>query len=271
MKSRAQSVGKEAPLYPDNEDAWRADDISGLWAVADGAGGTGVYAGEWAQHLVQHLPSTHIRNVANLTDWLDVHWESFFSVYHAQARANYLIEQKFMEEGSCATLTSLHVGENQLNWMVYGDAIALCFRPETNELWASTTNIHQFDAAPCLINWQMPLVSDGFLTGSWQHQPGQHYALLSDALGQYVLMAYAAFQEDKSTLYELAQQPTRLGNWAQAHSCFWETGNAQFQEAVWYPLYSALASSDRFLSYTQRLRHQQLLGSDDYTCILITD
>ena len=176
-----------------------------------------------------------------------------------------------MEEGSCATLTSLRYDGDQLHWMVYGDAIALCFQPTTNELWASTTNIHLLATAPYLINWQMALNPEGFLSGVWMHQPGQQYALLSDALGQHILLAYAALQDDKAALHEVAQQPTRLGNQAQVYSRYWANGNTQFYDAVWNPLSTALASPERFLSYTQQLRRQQLLNSDDYTCILITD
>ena len=69
MKSRFQSVGKEAPTYADNEDAGRADDGAGLWAVADGAGGTGMYVGEWAEHLVRQVPAGPLGGLPELPDW----------------------------------------------------------------------------------------------------------------------------------------------------------------------------------------------------------
>ena len=269
MKSRQQSVGKEAPVHADNEDAWRADSESGVWAVADGAGGTGIYAGEWAQHLVQQVPSLPVQGVDGLSHWLDAGWGSFFDTYQPQAQRQYLINHKFMAEGSSATLATLHDQAGVIHWMVYGDAVALCFQPATGELRAANPDIRQFESAPYLLNWLHPPGSEGFRSGNWQHQPGQQYALLSDALGQYVLMAYAAMHDDSATLRTVAQQPTALGSLALAHLNHWSGQQAPFEELVWSPLYSALASPVRFLAYMQKLRSQQLLGPDDYTALIV--
>ncbi|AKD56083.1 hypothetical protein [Spirosoma radiotolerans] len=271
MKSRQQSVGKEAPVYTDNEDAWRTDNEAGVWAVADGAGGTGIYAGEWAQHLVQHVPEVPFQGLGGLAHWLDTVWVSFFDTYQPQAQSNYLIDRKFMGEGSSATLATLHYQADKVHWMVYGDAVAICFQPATGELWAANPDVRQFESAPYLLNWLSPPRSDGFMAGVWPHQPGQQYALLSDALGQCVLMAYAALQGDLATLRTVAQQPTALGNRAQTHLNHWTERRASFEELVWIPLQTALASPTQFLAYTQELRTQQLLGADDYTGILIND
>src|SRR5206468_1116063 len=148
-------------------------------------------------------------------------WGSFFDTYQPQAQRNYLIDRKFMGEGSCATLTTLHYQADRLHWMVYGDAVALCFRPATGDLWAANPDVRQFESAPYLLNWLNPPDANGFLAGSWQHQPSQQYALLSDALGQYILMAYAALHGDSDSLRLVAQQPTALGIRAQAHLNYW--------------------------------------------------
>jgi len=271
MKSCQQSVGKEAPVYTDNEDAWRADSETGVWAVADGAGGTGIYAGEWAEHLVQQVPALPFQGLNGLAHWLDTGWGSFFDTYQPQAQLNYLIDRKFMGEGSSATLATLHQQADRVHWMVYGDAVALCFSPATGELWAANPDIRQFEAAPYLLNWLSLPSSDGFQAGVWLHQSGQQYALLSDALGQFVLMAYAALQGDSKTLRMVAQQPTALGNRAQTHLNYWTKKRVHFDELVWSPLRTALASPAQFLAYTQTLRAQQLLGADDYTAIIIED
>lgn len=271
MKSRQQSVGKEAPVYADNEDAWRTDDEAGVWAVADGAGGTGIYAGEWAQHLVQQVSDMPFQGLEGLVHWLDAGWGSFFDTYQPQAQRNYLVDHKFMGEGSSATLATLHYQTNMVHWMVYGDAVALCFQPVTGELWAANPDVRQFESAPYLLNWLSPPDADGFRAGVWQHQSNQQYALLSDALGQYVLMAYAALQGDSETLQTVAQQPTALGSRAQAHLTYWAGKRAPFEKSVWSPLHTALASPDQFLAYTQELRAQQLIGADDYTGLLIAD
>ncbi len=102
MRSRQQSVGKEAPAYSDNEDSFRAADEAGIWAVADGAGGTGIYAGEWAQHLTQQITDVPFRNVVELAHWLDGHWEGFFNTYYCRAEVDYLIEHTAPEQDDLA-------------------------------------------------------------------------------------------------------------------------------------------------------------------------
>lgn len=271
MKSRCQSVGKEAPKYADNEDAWRADDERGIWAVADGAGGTGIYAGEWAQHLVQHVPDGSFGQLTDLAHWLDRHWATFFTTYQSQAQTDYLIDHKFMTEGSCATLATLHQRTGDFYWLVYGDAVALCYTPVTGELRAANPDLRQFESAPYLLNWLAAPSPEGFRAGHWTHEAGQQYALLSDTLGQYLLMAYAALHGDLELLRALARQPTALSNQAQAHLDHWSDGATNFGESVWQPLYRALSDPESFLLYTQQLRAQNLLRADDHTCIFIEE
>ncbi|GAB3027185.1 hypothetical protein [Spirosoma pulveris] len=269
MTTRIASVGKEFPLFDENEDAWRVDPEAGLWAVADGAGGTGLYAGEWARFLVEQLPEQPFSVIDEVGDWLNNHWGRFFDQYQARAAANYLTELKFMNEGSGATLATLHQQAAWLHWSVYGDAIVLCFNPATGQVMASNPALSQFTEAPYLLNWQFPCTADGFRSGRWPHEPGLKLALCTDTLGQYLLMAHQALAGDCHELAALAQLPTALGNRAQMHQAFWEPAAGGFSDQVWDPLWQAMASPDLFVQHTQLLRTRQLLGIDDYTCILI--
>lgn len=269
MTSYWQSVGKEAPLYADNEDAAHADDPANVWAVADGAGGTGIFVGEWAQYLVQRVSAQPFADLNDLSNWLDGHWMSFFDRYWPRAEADPFINYKFMYEGSGATLATLHQRDNQLHWLVYGDAVVVQYQPTTDTLIAANPDLRQFESAPYLLNWLDFPKADGMQSGVWPHQPGQQYALLTDTLGQYMLMAHAALSGDPASLAALAQQPTALGQRAQTHLAHWAGKAGRFGELVWHPLRDALTSADAFLTYTQQLRRQQLLGVDDYTCLLI--
>lgn len=122
---RAQTLGKEEPTYPDNEDAFRLATDANVWAVADGAGGGGIYAGEWATHLVNHVPAEPPTDFAGLSAWLDSIWEPFYETYGQQAAPDALKMNKFMAEGSYATLATLHLIDNHARWTTYGDAVAL--------------------------------------------------------------------------------------------------------------------------------------------------
>ena len=269
MISRWQSVGKEAPLYADNEDAAHADDPANVWAVADGAGGTGIFVGEWAQYLTQNVPAQPFANLNDLSNWLGGHWMAFFDRYRPRAETDPFINYKFMYEGSGATLATLHRQDDYLHWFVYGDAVVVQYQPATDRLVAANPDLRQFKSAPYLLNWLDFPQADGMQSGIWPHQPGQQYALFTDTLGQYVLMAHAALSGDTVSLTALAQQPTALGQRAQTHLAYWAKKVGRFGDLVWHPLRDALTSADTFLTYTQQLRRQQLLGVDDYTCLLI--
>ncbi len=269
MTSYGQSVGKEAPLYADNEDAAHANDLAGVWAVADGAGGTGIFVGEWAQHLTQGIPAQPFADLNGLSNWLDGHWMPFFDRYRPRAEADPFINHKFMYEGSGATLATLHRQGDRLHWFVYGDAVVVQYLPTIDRLVAANPDLRQFESAPYLLNWLDFPKADGMQSGVWSHQPGQQYALLTDTLGQYVLMAHAALSGDTPSLAALAQKPTALGQRAQTHLTHWAGKAGRFSELVWNPLRDALTSAAAFLTYTQQLRRQQLLGVDDYTCLLI--
>lgn len=270
MTTYAQTIGKEAPAYPDNEDTYRVDSQTGLWAVADGAGGTGLYAGQWAQFLVEHVPGEPFGNSSDLTHWLDGRWATFYAEFQPQAATHYLTERKFMDEGSGATLATLHHRADTLHWMIYGDAVALCFNVSTNQFRVAKPGLTQFEAAPYLLNWNSTPQPGGFSCGQWPHEPGNTYALLSDTLGQFVLMANDALSDNTNDLNRLAQTPNALGQRAACHLDFWDRNHHSFDQSVWKQVQESLVSVDTFAAYTQHLRAKNLLGADDYTAVLIT-
>ena len=268
MTTDAQTIGKEAPVYPDNEDAYLVDSQGGVWAVADGAGGTGLYAGQWAQFLVEQVPGEPFGDFSALTDWLERCWAAFFAEFQPQAATHYLTERKFMNEGSGATLATLHQRADTLHWMVYGDAVALCFNVLSGEMRVAKPGLSQFELAPYLLNWNSAPQPDSFACGYWNHEPGNTYALFSDTLGQFVLMAHDALTGNTAELNRLAQAPTALGQRATRHQDFWDRNLQPFGQSVWKQLRDSLATPDTFAKYTQHLRSQNLLGADDYTAVL---
>ena len=77
MEAKAISISK-----PDkgaaNEDAAIAR--GGMIAVADGAGGGGVYAERWSRYLLENLPQKPITDYAMLDGWVDGIWEKFYKI-----------------------------------------------------------------------------------------------------------------------------------------------------------------------------------------------
>ena len=68
MRKNFVSIGKlgEESI---NEDATVSR--PGLIAVADGAGGGGLFAERWSRYLVDHIPNEPIRLAEELDDWIE--------------------------------------------------------------------------------------------------------------------------------------------------------------------------------------------------------
>ena len=269
MRVRAQTLGKEEPTYPDNEDAFRLATDTPAWAVADGAGGGGIYAGEWANHLANHVPTEPFANFSAFSAWLDRIWEPFYETYGQQATPDALKLNKFLSEGSYATLATLHLADNHAHWTTYGDAVALTWHRKTG-LRSSVADLRAFASAPHLLNWNTNPLLNGFRTGQWPHRRDQRYALLSDTLAQYVLMAHDTLIGPSDALLTLAREPTALGNRAATHLAHWQPRH-HFGRDVWAPLARALRSRPAFMAYSRNRAAQNLLGPDDYTMVLIDD
>ncbi len=173
-----------------NEDALRADPEAGCFAVADGAGGTGIFSGQWAQYLLDQLPPTPIRTYAELTAWLDAIWEAFYVPKEAELQGDGIRRNKFYDEGSAATLLAIWPGKDGVAWMSYGDS---------NLLWISAkgeykgsfpaTQLHEFTAFPSLVNWNDTWMHpSGFRSGILQPDKGDQLLLATDALAQALLL-----------------------------------------------------------------------------------
>ncbi|WP_420149477.1 hypothetical protein [Spirosoma sp.] len=268
MKSIAQSIGKDVPRFPDNEDAWRADDEAGFWAVADGAGGGGIYAAEWARYLVDNVPPEPFTDIDALSHWLGQIWEPFYSQFSGPAQADAVKAYKWAQEGSYATLATLHRLGDTFHWATYGDAVVLAFNPHTARLQTSVPDLRLFSHPPHLLNWNADPVAAGFRAGQWTHEPGQTYALLSDTLALCVLMAWHTHTGSTDVLRELASQPTALG---QRAANWLLRGCADFVADVWQPLSTGLTNQRFFQACTRNGHKKSLLGPDDYTMILIQE
>lgn len=268
MRVRAQTVGKEEPLFPDNEDAFRVDTESHLWAIADGAGGGGIFAGEWANYVAQHVPKVPFSDFSTFSAWTERIWEPFFVEYENRATSNPLRLNKFLSEGSYTTLATLHLTGNHAHWTTYGDAVVLVWHRKTG-LRSSLTDLRAFTTGPYLLNWNNAPRPDGFQHGQWPHRTGQRYALLTDTLAQYVLMAYDALLNAGVGLRLLAHLPIPLGERASRHLNHWNPETHRFGRDVWAPLARSLRNPVAFLTYTRALAARHLLGPDDYTMVLI--
>ena len=80
--TKSQTISKthnsQSPL-PNEDRIWV--EHSHIWALADGAGGTGILCGEWAEFLLKHLPNTPIHTFEEFITWLEPQTEAFVQQY----------------------------------------------------------------------------------------------------------------------------------------------------------------------------------------------
>lgn len=262
-KYRGQSIPKPG-MKQMNEDAV----CCGLKriAVADGAGGGGVYADCWARYLLKHLPDTPIRTSQELDDWLDSIWETFYNTYEEKARRQGgLILDKFYQEGSFATLVAVwRTSPTECEWMSYGDSVAFCYEPQSGRLQHSFTQLADFQQPPYLINCKDPLCHEGFRHGTFCTSPHAQVFVATDALSQYILQQYAVtrpqqFAEELETVLSSHHKA------ANALKLNLQRPVRNFGKEVVRSLYRQALSPRRLKLSLYRLCNQGVLFPDDYS------
>lgn len=238
-------------------------------AVSDGAGGCGLYADEWSQYLIAHLPKNKpISTYAELDGWVDGIWETFYNDHETRAKdGDGILLNKFYNEGSCATIAAAWLtGERECRWMAYGDSVIFHYSRQTGLLEHSFTRLADFSNPPRLVSCKDPLEEAGFRSGVFHIDHTSVVFATSDALAHYVLMMYELSKRD---IYsdELEEELRK------------HTGNSQlllaaankaidFERYVMQRLQESLTSETQFFSLMKELYEKRVLDTDDYSMVM---
>ncbi|CAH2598639.1 Protein phosphatase 2C domain-containing protein [Rhodovastum atsumiense] len=189
-------------VWRQNEDRFRLS--SGkhgmLAAVADGAGGSGLFCGPWAETLLTRLPDQPLTGIAALNQWLEGFCLEFQRSFSERAKAEPRKHSKFMREGSFATLTACWLEESDQHgvscrWTVYGDSPMLVF-DRTGPGWALLVghpgSLRAFDQDPSLLSWKMLPTAAALRSGSLQLPARATVVLATDGVGQFLFLRYLA-------------------------------------------------------------------------------
>lgn len=189
MKTKCISITKPEE-HALNEDAVIAG--NSVIAVADGAGGGGVFAEVWSHYLLENLPADTIGCFEELDTWVDGIWESYYNQQESAALQmdDPILLQKFYDEGSFSTLVAIWKKDNHIRWMSYGDSTAFSYNSESGELLFSCKHLSDFANAPYLISCKDPLLREGFQSGEFDYSSHSVYFVTSDALAHYIIMIY---------------------------------------------------------------------------------
>ncbi|MBF0355812.1 MAG: hypothetical protein HQL43_11305 [Alphaproteobacteria bacterium] len=274
------SIGDQI-VWRQNEDKFRLhrsrDGL--LAAVSDGAGGTGLFCGAWAETLVNRLPGRPIVGINELNRWLDCFCLSFRSDYSQRAKSQPVKHAKFVKEGSCATLAACWLsflrGRAVMRWLGYGDSQIMVFdrtgpRPVLTTSFPST--LSDLGRTPALLNWKDLPDKAKLSTGVATLPARATIAVASDGIGQYLLLRYLALHAPGASNSKMSEAFSRL---AEGDSKLGDAIRAQRKQAqepfarVLDALRQALKSDQAFLAYVRARHKEGLLANDDATLLLI--
>lgn len=264
------SIGASIGKWNDhvvNEDAILVTDR--CIAVSDGAGGSGLFANEWSQYLIEHLPQdTPITTFQQLDEWIDGIWEPFYNKYEEKAKeGDGMLLSKFYNEGSYATLAAVWWIEPQkCIWMTYGDSVVFHFNKQTARLTHSFTRLPDFSNPPHLLSCKDPLEEIGFRNGTFTVDENSIVFVASDALSHYILMMYELSMKNN---FDQELQEERTSGTLNAQLLFMaESIEFSFRDDVLIPLLDAVQSHDGFESHLKKLYHQGVLDMDDFSLVV---
>lgn len=264
-----QSVSKSdsAGNLP-NEDYCLHDADRGIISLSDGAGGMGVFCGEWAKYVCSNLPDVPFYTIQDLNRWLDLVWEPFCDTFQPLAE-QLNMSHKFLEEGSLSTLVAVWQMEPSVfQAVVYGDSVLLVYNKRKKKFTVnSMPDIKEFDNLPRLLNWKYPASEDGFKSFHFNLQTDEIILLASDALAQYLLLANALITrhpdstnmvDSSSKFSAIAANMVRMGFLQKS-----------FLKDVLNPILNLLNKNKSLNILTDFLQKNGLLINDDYSIVKV--
>lgn len=235
--------------------------------LADGAGGTGVFAVEWAEFLSAYLPDKPIKSNEVLCKLIDNIWEGFFDYYIKEAE-NLKISDKFLEEGSYCTLIALwKTSYNRWEGFVYGDSVLLVYDKEGMIKICSINDINSFNKKPDLLSWKEQPLESAFQLFEIELAPEDTIWLMSDALAQYVLFAYNVINKTEQAVL-MNKSGTKLANIIEKMNEIY-SDLTQFKRDIIEPIEKSLELNNEFEYLMKTLNNKGVLAFDDYAIISI--
>ena len=243
---------------------------SNLVAVADGAGGVGLFADKWSEYLINNLPDKPLATFEEFDNWIDSIWEVFYYQYEQLAKKQGALElDKFYDEGSYSTLAAIwKLDDSTYQWVTYGDSVAFCYYYDTNVLDFSFEHIADFARPPHLINCKDPLEQEGYQSGVFKPSGDALLFVATDALSHYIIMIYMLMNAKKysSELESLSMNSNRNYYLIAVSSMLKTNKIAKLFEKITYKNnWKSLTNSYTFKSHIASLYRKGLISSDDYS------
>lgn len=264
-KSYSISISKPGQGTMNEDAALNGDNII---AVSDGAGGGGIYADMWSAYMLDNLPHSPITTFAELDEWIEEIWETFYNDCEKKAKAaGGMVLNKFYDEGSFATLAAAWQEGNRCRWMSYGDSVIFHYNKATDRLEHSFTRLADFNRPPYLINYKDKLNEKGFHCGEFITDNDSAVMCATDALSHYVLMMY---EQSHCTIYHSELEEAKAA--ATKNSILIsaaENIKIDFYQDVIRKLINCKSHKINFTRHIEALLKRKLITMDDFSYALM--
>ena len=159
-----------------------------VWALADGAGGTGILCGEWAEFLLKHLSYTPIHTFEEFIIWLEPLTETFVQQYEPLMQQDVFQLKRFYQEGSASTLVTVWQTEKEFHWLTFGDSHVFFYANNRLESYPFQKS-EELSGGTHLLNWSIFPNESGFRSGTISKDKVV-CLLATDAISKHILEHY---------------------------------------------------------------------------------
>lgn len=237
--------------------------------IADGAGGEGVFASEWASTLLEKLSSQPMcfETSAEIDKWLNGFYQHFIDEHKEKAKDDNFLKIKFSREGSLSTLCAAWVVETTMKWMSYGDSCLFLLRDNDLQCYPERyqDDLNHFSGSTDLISTVNVLQDSAFQKGEVELKEGDVLLLATDAMSQFLIL------QQKLAVPEAEKELSNLLSKAGNPLATTVTGVLDSIQKKPDPLkqFMNLKEDDEFKDYCLYLRSKKALLPDDYSLSIV--
>lgn len=273
LQHNAQSIVKPNEADHKREDRIFIDQENGLYALADGAGGMGVFASDWAEYLLQQLPKKPFQKKDDFLEWLNLIAKEFKTLKQTDLQALPSdVQDKFEAEGSLSTLVAIWIDQEkqQFHFLSCGDSALLRWHTKTETL-ESSVPYPEFMEHPFLLNCNKPYQAEKVVLATYPLQTQETLILTSDALAQYILATYLLTHPNPKNNQQIKIVEDDYVALSQ-YTIDLKKANINelnFINDVLNPLEKSLTNETDFKQHLYQINQQKLLNFDDYSLIIL--
>lgn len=171
-----------------------------MYAITDGAGGSGVFSKEWSRYLSEKIPKIPSEFAYSKSiEWFNIISKGFYEdIIANQDLSDLILQRKVFKEGSYSTLTVCWIDKhsNEIFYSSTGDSCILYFEKENNTYYlkaiSSLNKQEEIDEAPSLLNWNIEITQQ-LPFDSLEIENEFRLILASDSLSKWILLNVAIF------------------------------------------------------------------------------